>query len=59
MPAIYVRCSLGIFLRFGNNLSKYADLQILTDQNWIFAPIYRKSTALNSKSFFCGNGAPK
>ena len=24
---------------------------ILTDQNWTFAPIYRKSTALESKYF--------
>ena len=59
MRTIYVRWRLGIFLRFGNNRSKYADLLILTDQKWIFAPIYRKSTALDRKSFFGGNGAPK
>ena len=52
MPTIYVRKSLGSFLRFANNLSKYVDLLILTVQNWIFAPIYRKRTALDSKSFW-------
>ena len=52
MPAIHARWNLGIYLRFVNNLSKYADLLILSDQNWTFAPIYRKSTALESKSFW-------
>ena len=52
MPTIYVRWRLGIFLKFGNILSKYAHLLILFDQNWTFAPIYRKSTALASKSFW-------
>ena len=31
---------------------KGAHLLILTDQNWMFVPIYRKSTVLESKSFW-------
>ena len=52
MPTIHARWNLGIYLRFVNNLSKCAHLLILTDQNWIFPQIYRKSTALESKSFW-------
>ena len=31
---------------------KCAHLLILNDQNWTFAPIYSKGTALESKSFW-------
>ena len=49
MPTIYARWIWEICLGFGNNLSKSANLLILTDQNWTFAPISRKSTALEAK----------
>ena len=62
MPAIYARWIWEICHRFGNN----SHLLILTDQNWTFAPIYRKSTALGQdgrlanlqKKLFGVNGAP-
>ena len=38
-------------IKNGNNLSKCADLLILTEQNWKFAPIYRKSAGLESNLF--------
>ena len=52
MPTIYERWIWEICLRFGNNLSKSDNLLILTVQNWMFPPIYRKSTALECK-YFC------
>ena len=38
---------------------KGAHLLILTEQNWTFAPIYRRSIALENKYILGGNGAPK
>ena len=49
MLTIYGRWILGICLRFGNNLSKRAHFLILTDQNWTFAQIYRKGTAVEKQ----------
>ena len=49
MPTIYARWIWDLALIFGNNLySKREHWLILTDQNWTFAPIYRKSTALEA-----------
>ena len=52
MPKIYERWILGVSLRFGNYLAKMCSFAEFTDQNWTFAPIYRKSTALESKPFW-------
>ena len=58
MPTIYVRWSLGIFLRFGNNLSKYADLLILTDKIGYLHQFTEKALHWIA-NLFGGNGAPK
>ena len=58
MPTIYVRWIWGFASDLEIIYPKCAHSLILTDQNWIFAPIFSKSTALESKCFG-GNGAPK
>ena len=52
MPTIYGRWNLGFASDLEIIYPNYAHLLILTDQNWTFVPICRKSTALESKSFW-------
>ena len=56
MLTIYATLIFGIRPRFGSNLSKICSFVEINRSNWTFAPIYRKSTILESKYFLAGIG---